>query len=549
MTAINSLTSFKGDQEQRSGGILFPAVGGAVVGGIAGLGIRKPYKPNLEGVSADTFEKTMAGVADLTDDQKAAVKTIKEHLAGKSSEEKTDAKAEKADAKDAEAGAKESKTSKAKSVATNRELEDIFRGSEELPYDKYLQKKYGATSVGSLMDRRQKLVQEKSSEKGAGVKARKEGNIARYEAENIEKGIKKAQSIVSQKQQIELAELNVREAQINLDFAEKADKEVAQSELNSAKKALNKKKERLATITEEFEKMAVDSQGKTRPGFSEVKAALEGEITTTLPSGQKVENAKLANAIDKRLKNAGLLPSGKYDPSKELGQLKKAEEARIIEEFKIGKDAVEKAKKQIRSGNKPKNITEAEFIKQAKDKALEPHRDMINKRVKLAVDKRIQEIKAKETEAFLNRFHNITSDVSKMGQIEAGKKLSGIDAKIAEMDADIELTRNAKKNNTKITKAQAEETMQKATDKLKETMGKVKDSAKTVAKDAGEKAGKAGSESKGVTAGIEDALKALKDKLPTEFKKFNSRALIWGAGIGLAAGVVLKWMFGGKSEE
>lgn len=548
MTAINSV-NFQGDQERKSGGYLFPVVGGAVVGGVAGLAIRKPYKANLEGVSADTFEKTMAGVADLTDDEKSAVKTVKEHLAGKTSEEKTDAKAEKADVKGAEEVAKESKPSKAKSVATNRELEDIFRGSEELPYDKYLQKKYGATSVGSLMDRRQKLVQEKTKEKGAGVKARKEGNIARYEAENIEKGIKKAQSINAQKQQVALAELRKKEAQINLDFAEKADKEVAQSEFNSAKKSLDKANERLAKITEEFEKIALDSQGKTRPGFSEVKAALDGEITTILPSGQKIENAKLTNIIDKRLKNAGLLPSGKYDPSKELGQLKKAEEARIIEELKDVKEAVDKAKKQIRSGKKPKSITEAEFIKQAKDKALEPHRDMINKRAKLAVDRRIQEIKAKENEAFLNRFHSLTSDVRKQGQIEAGKKLGGMDAKIAEMDADIALARDAKKNNTKITKAQAEGSMQKATDTLKEAMGKVKDSAKAVAKDAGEKAGQTADGAKGITAGIEDALKTLKDKLPKEFKKWNNKAMLWGAAIGVAGALVLKWMFGGKSEE
>lgn len=552
MTAINSV-NFKGDQEQRSsGGYLFPVVGGAVAGGAIGLGVRGRHKINLEGVSADTFEKAIP-LEGLTDDEKSAVKTIKDHLAGKTSEEKSDAKADAKDAKDAEAGAKDSKA-KAKSFATKRELEDIFKGADELTYDKYLQKKYGTTNIGTLMDRRQREVQAKQGKykvEGKGAKIKREGNIARYEAENIQKGMKKAQSISAQRQQIALAELNLTEAQINYGFAEAADKEAMKSELDSAKKALDKKRERLATTTEEFEKMALDSEGKTRPGFEEVKKALDGEITTTLPSGEKsgdyakkVKNANLNETIDKRLKEAGLISEGNYDPKKELGQLARDEKARIIKDYKIEEEAIKQAKKDV--GKRPAGMTEKAFIEQAKKDAVTKNQEMINKRVKLAVDRRIQEIKAKETEGFLTRASGLISDIRQKGQVKAGKQLNEMDAKIAEMDADIALAREAKKNNTKITKAQAEEVLQKTSDGYKSAIGKIKDSAKAAAKDAGEKAG---SEPKGITAGIEDALKALKDKMPPQFKKWNNKAMLWGAAIGVAGALVLKWMFGGKSEE
>lgn len=545
MTAINSV-NFKGDQEQRkSSGYLFPVVAGAVVGGGAGLAIRGTRKPNLEGVSADTFEKAIP-LEGLTDDEKSAVKTIKEHLAGnKSSEEKTDAKTDAKDAKDAEAGAKESKTTP-KSVASKRELEDIFKGSDELTFDKYLQKKYGVTSIGDLQKRRSQLNPHLENGK-IGSKVRTERNIAKSETHNIQRGLNKAQSVITKQQQVELAKLQVEEAQINLQFAEEADKEVMQSELDSAKKSLNKKNENLATAKEEFEKMTVDSEGKTKAGYGEVKSAMDGEITTLFPKGEKpVPNRKLETVIAERLKGAGLLPDGKYDSKKELGLLARDEKARIIEDYKIEKDAMEKAKKDIKK--KPEGMTDAKYYEEAKAKAVKANEEMINKRVKLAVDRRIQEIKGKETENFLNRARGIMLEVHARGQVVAGNKLGTTSAKVAEMDADIALAREAKKNNTKITKAQAEESMRKGSDTLREAKGKIKDSIKSAAKETGEKA-KAGSESKGVTAGIEDALKTLKDKLPKEFKKWNNKAMLWGAAIGVGVALIGKWMFGGKSEE
>lgn len=510
MTAINGLT-FKGDQEQRSGGILFPVVGGAVVGGAAGLAIRGTRKPNLEGVSADTFEKTMAGVTDLTDDQKSAVKTIKEHLAGnKSSEETTEAKAEKADAEaGAKAEGKGGKTPKPSVAAGGMTVENLFGNAEEIDPMKFLQEKYGYGNVQELIDGikadRIALGGPEGKALRTSIKSGTKGQLRDEKTfSKVEQGIKQEIAIKELEQRIAEEKFKV-EGMTEETKAGKAEKAIAQRRVDTMEKTLQNQQDRLAKFEADL---------KDNKAYQEMKKAFEAKSGTE-------KDAKAYQKATNAAENAG------QHAKKELTE-------------KIKADAGKKAEKEA-SRKKLKGTERQDFIKKAQDEAVAANKERIEKYVELQKQKEFFKRARNEYSEGFKSYKREAGLDTKKSLIGSQRELSKQEASLLEKEKDLELIRDAKKNGKKITKTQAQANMDLAAAKAKDGIAKV-------AKEAGEKAGKAGSESKGVTAGIEDALKTLKDKLPKEFKKWNNKAMLYGAGIGVVGALVLKWMFGGKSE-
>lgn len=567
ITGLNSSVNFKGDQEQqRSGGILFPVVGGAVAGTIVGGGIRGFKKPNLEGVSADTFQKTMDGVADLTEDQKSAVKTIKEHLAGKTSEEKTDAKPEKADA---EAGTKAegkggTKAAKPSVAAGGITAEDLFKNAEDMDPMKYLQEKYGYRTVEDLMkglrDDRIALGQESKGLRSA-IKKGKNGQTRSDKVfGKVEQYIKQTTSINELDLRIQEEELKVSDMPTT-NKAEQSARDIAQRRVETMKKNLQTQQENLAGFEAEL---------KDNTAYQELKKSYEKEIEGLTPKEvvqtaektkkEKAEAKAKAEAEAKAPKAEAGTEAPKAEAPKTPEEMAKEAEAKAYADFSTTTDnaatnAGQRAKKEITekiktdAGKKAESSKEIkglkgqarkDFIIKAQNEAVEANKERIEKYVQLQKQKEIlKRLQAERTD----RLKSLRRDGSlgaKKEAISNQRQLGQLEATVLEKEKDLEMIRDAKKNGKKITKTQAQANMDLAAAKAKDGIAKV-------AKEAGEKA-KAGSEPKGVTAGIEDALKTLKDKLPKEFKKLNTKALAWGAGIGIAGGLILKWMFGGKSE-
>lgn len=584
MTAINSV-NFKGDQEQRSGGILFPAVGGAVVGGAVGLGVRGRYKANLEGVSADTFEKAMAGVTDLTDDQKSAVKTIKEHLAGNKSSEEA-----KEGATEAKSEAKSGAKGELKSNVSGRSLDDVFKGKDAVSREVYLSKydsKDGVIrNLGELIDARKELAKDYSSE--AAAKGRKDGRIAGHNRKQV-------QDVVGKAKTLQAAQAKRDAAQLALDEATALDKNTARfaNDVEKAQKAVDK-------AQKEFDKVATHIDEASRKRLTAARNGI-----SPIPSGDKKLTKSIDELVTDAIKHKGLpegfkldvdkldlssLDVSKVKPDSHFGQIAKDERKAVLDEIEkkaeekvdadIAKERDAIAEKRLRASEerlaskteaKPataapaaeataeaKPVPAAEAAKPAeaakelsrKDRITAMKKTMaesdatqrlIETRTRFAIKKEILQIKTQEAKALLERAGGFINGMATKGSVGATRNTAKAEAKLAEMDADIQLLRKAGPEG-QVTREAAEEVLEK-------TSTKVKSAVKKAAEEVGEKAGKAGEEAKGkVATGIEDALKTLKDKLPQEFKKFNKRAMLWGAGIGLAAGVVLKWMFGGKSE-
>lgn len=525
MTAINGVNSvnFKGEQEQRSSG---PGLGTiattTVLGGVGGY-LLKGKKVSLEGLDKDAFVKA---TKDLTGEDKANADAVKAYFDQKpeaKADEKAEGKSEKAEAKAEAKGTKAAKSSVAASGVT---VENLFGNAEEIEPMKYLQEKYGYGSVQELMD---------------GIKSDRialggpEGKALRSSIKSGTKGQTRSEKLFSKVEQSIKQEIAIYELQGRIDEeefkvsgmstgtkAEQAEKTIAQRRLDTMKKTLKSQEERLVSFEAEL---------KDNKAYRELRKSVNDEMQNMLleevpeaPKGAvKDANTEFRRTTDNAAVNAG------QHAKKEMTN-------------RIKEDAKKKAEK---DANK-KGLKGAErqtFIKEAQDQAVSASKERIEKYVQLQQEK---ESLKRVTSEYTNRFKTLkheTAIEAKKGLIGSQRELSKQQATLLEKEQDLKLIQDAKKNKTKITKTQAQGVMDTAAAKAKDGIAKVANSV-------GEKAGKAGEEVKGsVAETAAKALEALKDKLPKELKKTSGKAIAVGAAIGLAAGIVIKWMFGGKSEE
>lgn len=515
MTAINGVNSvnFKGEQEKRSSG---PGLGTialtTVVGGGAGVLLRD-RKVSLEGLDKDAFEKA---TKDFTGDDKANADTVKSYFDKKDdksdkAEAKSEAKSEgKAEAKGEAKG--KTPTAKPSVAAGGITAEDLFKNADDMDPMKYLQEKYGYGNVQELMD---------------GIKADRialggpEGKHLRTSIKSGTKGQTRTEKVFSKveqsiKQEIAIAELKQRiaedefkvEGMATSNKAEQSEKAIAQRRLDTMKKTLKSQEEKLASFEAEL---------KDNKAYQELKRAFDVKTDTATQ-----RDAEFAKKADNAATNAG------QHAKKEMTD-------------KIKTDAGKKAEKEA-SKKGLKGTERQDFIKKAQDEAVVANKDRIEKYVALQKEKELSKRFISEFNDRFKSFKRETALDTKKGLIGSQRELSKQQASLLEKEKDLSLIQSAKKNKTKITKAQAEEVMNAAAAKAKEGVAKI-------AKEAGEKAGNAVDGAKNsIAENAAKALDAIKKKLPKDLTKFNTKAMVWGGAIGLAAGLVIKWMFGGKSE-
>jgi hypothetical protein len=545
--SVNKSSVPFGDRQRESGGILFPAVGGAVVGGAAGVLIRD-RKPNLEGVTKDTFTKAMSEVKDLTDDQQKAAKAIEEHLATNPTEEsKSESKAGEADA-GTKTDAKGKTTAKPSVAAGGVTVENLFGKAEEMDPMKYLQEKYGYGTVQELID---------------GIKADRialggpEGKTLRSSIKQGAKGQSASEKIFnkveqSMRQELAISELESRilEEEFKLEGmatgtkAEQSEKAMLQRRIDTMRKTLKTEQDKLVSFEADL---------KDNKAYQELKKAYEEELSGII-DGHEAPKAEAEAPKAEAPKTAA----------------EKAEEAAKKAKDKINKEFLDRtrnaatnvgqharneitdrikdaAKKKAEKSAKGLKGTERQaFIKKAQEEAVTANKERIQAYVELQQQKEIfRRLKNESTDRFKSLRHGESLEAQK-GLIVSQRELSRQEASLLEKEKDLDIIRSAKKEGKKITKTQAEEVTSIAAAKAKEGIAKVARDAKGKVGDAV----KAGAEdAKKLPAGIEEALKSLGKKLPKEFTKFNYSALGWGAAAGLLGGLVLKWIFGGKSEE
>lgn len=512
--AINNVSSkvvsFKGDQEQQrsSGPGLGTIAATTIVGGGIGV-LARGRKASLEGLDKDAFIKA---TADFTGDDKANADAVKAYFDKKDDKaekaEKSEGKSEKAEAKGETKGTKTAKPSVAAGGITT---EKLFGNAEEIDPMKYLQEKYGYGTVEELMNGLKDERIKNGSKDGKALRsAVKSGTRDQARDEKVfskvEQGIKQEIAIKELEQKIAEEEFKV-EGMVAETKAEIADKAIAQRRVDTMKKTLQNQQERLAKF---------NSDMRDNKAYQKMKQAFYDE------GGRLMDEKSVKKALN-ATKDAGLHAKNEITD-------------------KIKADAGKKAEKAA-SKKGLKGTERQEFIQKAQDEAVAANKERIDKYVQLQREKEFHQRARNELSNNFKSFKRETSLETKKSVIGSQRELSKLEASILEMEKDLELIRAAKKGDKKITKAQAQEVMDAASAKAKEGVAKV-------AKEAGEKAGKAGEEAKGsIAESAAKALEAIKKKLPNDLTKFNTKAMVWGGAIGLAAGLVIKWMFGGKSEE
>lgn len=532
MNGVNKVgVSFQGDQDQRkSGGILFPAVLGTAAGvGVAGL-TTGFTKPNLEGVTKDTFSKAMAEVKDLTEEQQKAVKTIEEHLATNPTEEPktdgaTDAKPSEAPKPNAEqkVDVKPADGTPPKSLVASKSLEEVFGQEAEISPDKYL-KKYGYGATTATIET-----------KKAGVQA----DIKRTQSEMAEatKQSELASRYVENRQNAETLQNEIAEIEKEVQRAKDAANAEAAAKktgITDAAKIAEIDTELQGKINDINQQAVKDLKSKTRQlseldrvaGRLESKIRIQDEKGALYAAQFGQDNGKIAQAI----KDQGYEKGG-------------AQEAKILEEetdrvLNKHLDSLKKA-----GDATPPYHTAAEYTQAANTYLSKPE---VQKEINDAAEVRRSEQATKiSNEVIRRQKEEHFARLRELAQKKVDAKvelLANHQAKIEEMGADLELIKGAQEGKTNISRAQADGVLSKTKGKLTEALSNVKNKAENVVN-------KVADEAKKLPEAVENALKEIKGKLPKEFKATNWKGLGWGAGIGLVGAVVLKLIFGGKSEE
>lgn len=529
MTAMNGVgnkvVAFRGEQDERkSGGIGVgvPILGAAVGTGVVAIKNKGFGKVSLDTLEKDTFSKAMAEVKDLTEDEKAAVKTLQEHLEKPvDGETKTNPEAKTAgetaeetktttEGSEAKAGAKEKSP---KSLVSERSLDDVFgKGKEakaEIMPDKYYEK-YGSYANRETVDGiKSQLGKEAQAIQGHIVHAKNQ-------AKRVDAFIEKTTQMTALQKQI--AEIEKARAEDTFKILKKFNDDIAELTDETAKtKVQQKAAEEIARVEKQTAKELTGLYGK-RSDLSESLAKVEKGINLTTNKGNKIIGLEpTQETINKALKEKGLEPNG-------------AETKKLTEEAfdQLANERVKKLRK----------LEPNMAYDKAKIKAYLMENPLNKAKVDASVEKKIAAARAKEIakvqEAHLAKLKEVAN-----GEVtHFERKLARTKAKLGEVNADINLVETAKKNKSKITRAQAEEVLSTTSEKVKSAV-----------KELGAKAGNVAEEAKGTASeAVAKAFETIKGKLPGELKKFNLKGLALGAGIGLVGGIVAKLIFGGKSE-
>lgn len=499
--------NFGNEQQKQSSGVVFPVLGAAAGAGVTAFTKfgKKPLA--IEGLTADKFEKSAEG-ATLEGDHKTAFETVKAYLTKKEAktpesekaatpaeDKKSEVKTDKP-ATTTEPKVKVNKSNNPKSVATGVELNDIFdNGKTELKYDEYLANKYGAYDVQSLMDKIKDSKAEITRLAGDPSKPSKEMKAAQY---NLN-AVKNFSSTHTEY-------LNVQ-----------AKKVAIQSEIDSltaAQKGLDSKSPKYVSNQKRIDGLnkniaTIDKQLQT---LDEKTTAIKAKVPTIEEFAP--DKAAIDQMLDKATKDGGRMDIVMTKVAKA-----KVKELQDLAEAEARKDA--KANK--------KTLTPEE-IKEIREKITVDHPQVVEASIsaggKKGTELSIDAIKNQAKAFYEKQISCAENDLNKVTKSFGRKK-----AAVAEMEADLQLVRDARKNGTTITKTASEGV-------VKTNIAKVAESVKASASEAASKVPES------VTKAFETLTKA--DKLKPGM---NGKNILIGTGIGLVAGILAKFMADGSSKS
>lgn len=496
---VNSFNpNFRGDERKRSGSF----APGFVVGTGAGLLATKAFPLNflkseitspdqLKGIKADEFKLS----GDLTAEQKKAEQTVRDYLAKQDKETPTETKTEtEKTSKKGKATTEakpEIKDAKLKSVASNGiTLGEIFEKETELTPSEYLNKKYGLYSTQDLMDE---------------IQAKKQG---------LPQTDKKTKDIKSAEYKLSNAKEYAKNHQESLKIEHRLEKLAKEKdELTESLKGLDEKSPKYKLAQRKISSIANEESqlNKKKLGLQEKL----DKLTNRVSSFEKDQDA-IEKMIEKANKEGGRI----HTAGKEA-------EKKAIKEFENA--AADEARKKARSEKKsPDEVNQA--VEDAKKNIKTEKKAEIEAAVDKAKAKKEMELKHTFVEGQAKKhYESKTTEL----QHELNKETSTFSkqkATISEMNADLELIRNAKKTNGKITVDSASKVMRSSSAKVKEEIAKV-----------GGEAAKAGD------SALAKAIEALKGHMPKVAPGWG-KALAISAGVGVVLGLITKAMGGSKEE-
>lgn len=470
--------SFYGEEQKRKSGIGAFGIGTLGAGFAASQLMKKP-------MTQDVFQsnlkegKEIKYTSELDAKQKDLV--AKAEKEAKSEAPKTDAKTEvpKTDAP--------KKTSVGnKSLVTEATVDDIFFSDKELTHEQYLNSKYGVSNTQGLMDEI-KLKNKELNESNP----IKEIRNAQYKLTNAKNNTKTLLENTKLENNILLKKLEIDELKSSLD---EVDGKTPKAK--SIQRAMDAK-------TNELNRLILQ-KSKMKPVNTEFKVnekAIDDMISKAVKPGGRIDVA--ANkAVNAKLKD--------------LQDKAAADVRKKCQADKLGREATELK------------------IEEAKKAVITEQKETLNKVYQQTVLKKGSELSKNALEEQVNRFANETVNNAQNNLHKAQKSFAKQKATIQEMNADLELVRNAKKNNTKITKEAADAIIKKGPAKISEEIGKVAKQTGTELK-------------KNATTALTEAYEAVKGKLP----KTKAGLTLAVAGIGLGVGAIMAMIVrsGNKSEQ
>ncbi len=498
---VNSVNSnsipFKaaeGQQQKTSSGMTFPVLGLAAGGAITGLTKLGKTPLSLESLTTDEFKKSIP--TDLAGEEKAAAETIEKYLAKKPAT--TEAKPEvKADAKPEVKG---TAASDATSKENKKKLDDIFGSKkEEIEPQKYLEEKY-EYKYKTTADLEAAIKAKKNELSGNPIKGQGANAV------NLGKDKKAAASVLSNAESFKKATLEKNRLENQVAEAEaelakyKADMELRGKTPDT--KVIENRQKRIDGIKEELTK-ADEKIAKIKKQFNPDSLKIEKEAF------EAAETRKAKN-LKKRL-DAAATPGGEITRAEVKARKEALSAVKKVEREK----AIIKAKAE---GKTSKEIQEAA---EAAEKSIKDTDIRVQNAAVRAKEATVDKIGREINTQYVESVTNINEGAAKAKVSKIGKKMSAQQAQIAEMEADLSMIRDAKKNGKNITKTAAGEVLEKA---------------KAAAKAATE----------AIPDNVAKALEKIKGHLP---KKINWAKTGIGAGIGLVAGLIIKGMVDKKPDQ
>lgn len=519
MAAVNGVNgvNFGSEQKKQTSGVGIPIIATGA-GALGGYLMKK-------GLSKDAFESSLKDgseikyKSELTADEQKAVDAAKKELQGVKVEDKKPADDAKAKVEGEGEEAKKAATSvkASESAATGKTIDKIFGNKEELKWDEYLRRKYGCNNLGQFNDRikaeHKKLYSDgaKRHERSKGVQLNKEINTLKGQAHNHTKSLGELEKMIKQNQSIVDTENKIKVAEFKLNNGLTDSPESLQSEIDNLKQSLANQQKRYEKVGEEYKKYSDRA----------------GNIVTDADKDFALDMDTLKGKVNDNKLSEGFIKQIRHDARKEIvNEIEAEAEAKVVNENKNKKGTKPLGKKEL-----------ADKIEAAKKQAVADKEALITKYEDLCVETKTAEVKSNR---ILKEFSNGRKSNCEIAQKQLHideRELGKMEAKSLEMEKDYDLIKAAKTDGTTISKSTAQEVFDSAAVKSKSKVTKV----------AATKAEKvAGKEEKAIGTALEKAFDAVKGKFAGTHS--GMRALI-GAGIGLVAGVIIKFMVDGSKSE